>query len=335
MEPLVPDERQRALDFLDARNASSDAIHERWAATNEQWWDWYLSLAFDAGDAGIDAPAPALPDVPRLDLATLQEQLAQPYEVPAEAVASFRRDAWVKLPEVCSPAALMTLRDAFERLFAAAMVHTPAMGFPSLEMMWTTDPVCRAFVFSPRLAGIANDLLGVDAVRLYHDNALSKLPGCGRTPWHYDAHHYPIASENVVTLWAPLQPTPKAMGPLAFASGIEAWRLVADLRFDKFDDSYDRGIAEALERARVAMVDEAFALGEVSFHHTRSLHTAGPNRTQLPRMALATTYLEDGARLVDEPTLISGDFEKFMPGIGPGDIIDSPLNPVLYPPPES
>jgi len=134
----------------------------------------------------------------------------------------------------------------------------------------------------------------------------------------------------VVTVWVPLQPTPRAMGPLAFARGIETWRRVADLPFSKFDDSYDRGIAEALGSGGVAVDDGPFELGEVSFHHTRSLHTAGPNRTGLARMALATTYLEDGARLIDSPTLISGDFEKFMPGVKPGDPIASRLNPVLY-----
>jgi hypothetical protein len=47
-------------------------------------------------------------------------------------------------------------------------------------------------------------------------------------------------------------------------------------------------------------------------------------------MALATTYFEDGARLVSNPTMISGDFHKFMPGIKPGDLINSHYNPVCY-----
>ncbi|MEM6925282.1 MAG: phytanoyl-CoA dioxygenase family protein [Myxococcota bacterium] len=322
------DSRSSARRFLADANAASDDIHERWAADNEQWWDWYLTLAYDDGP-GEPVDVPPLPELPDLSLEALEAELAVPYDLTAGAIGDFRREGYVKLPKVCSPAALLTLRRRFEALFAES--PPVVMGFPSLEMMWTHDPVCRAFVVSPRLAGIAAGLLGAAAVRLYHDNALCKLPGAGRTPWHYDAHHYPIASENVVTLWAPLQPTPRPMGPLAFAEGIEAWRLVADLAFSKFDDSYDRGIAQALQRSQVGLHDEGFALGTVSFHHTRSLHTAGANRTSLARMALATTYLEDGARLVDEPTLISGDFEKFMPGIGPGDVIASPLNPVLFP----
>ncbi len=324
-------ETTRAHSFLDAANAHGEGIDQKWAASNEQWWDWYLSLAANDGrSAGPPLAAPRLPELPAPSLPTLQAELDAPYALLPQAVEAFRREGYVKLGEVCSPGSLLLLRRSLDALFARALAGVPAMRFPSLEMMWTIDPVARAFVLSRRLARLAAELLGVDAVRLYHDNALSKLPGCGRTPWHYDAHHYPIASESVVTVWVPLQPTPRSMGPLAFAKGIETWRRVADLPFSKFDDSYDRGIAEALRDAGVALDDGPFELGEVSFHHTRSLHTAGPNRTGLARMALATTYLADGARLVDSPTLISGDFEKFMPGVAPGAPIASRLNPILY-----
>ena len=328
---MTESDRVHAFSFLDEANASSEGIDEKWAASNEQWWDWYLSLAHDEGRRmGPPVEVPPLPELPAPSLPELEAELNTPFALLPDAVESFRTEGYVKLKEVCSPASLLLLRRTFEELFARTLADTPAMRFPSLEMMWTTDAVARAFVLSRRLARLAAELLGVNAVRLYHDNALSKLPACGRTPWHYDAHHYPIASENVVTVWVPLQPTPRAMGPLAFARGIEAWRRVADLPFSKFDDSYDRGIAEALRLEGVEVDDGPFELGEVSFHHTRSLHTAGPNRTRLARMALATTYLEDGARLIDSPTLISGDFEKFMPGVKPGDPIAGRLNPVLY-----
>ncbi len=321
----------RAHAFLASANAREEGIDEKWAASNEQWWDWYLSLAFDEEDGtGEPVRAPPLPECTPPTSAALAAELAAPYPLPAQALERFRRDGHVKLREVCSAPALLLLRRELDRLFAAALAGAPAMGFPSLEMMWTVSEVARAFVTSRRLARIAAELLGVPAVRLYHDNALSKLPGCGRTPWHYDAHHYPIASENVVTVWVPLQATPREMGPLTFARGIETWQRVAELEFSKFDDSYDRAIARVLREARVSLDAGPFALGELSFHHTRSLHTAGPNRTDLARMALATTYLEDGARMVDDPTMISGDYEKFMPGVRPGAPIATELNPVLY-----
>jgi hypothetical protein len=323
--------RPRASASLAEANAQSDDIHERWAADNEQWWDWYMSLAYpEDGPHPPRAELPPLPTLPPPTRGELETELDAPYALPADAIEAFRTAGYVKLSNVCSPSALLALRRELAALFARPGAHAPARSFPSLEMLWTGHPSFRTFALSRRLARIAAELLGVDAVRLYHDNALSKLPGCGRTPWHYDAHHYPIASERVVTVWVPLQPTPRAMGPLAFARGIDAWRRVADLPFSKFDDSYDRAIADALRHGGIEIDDGAFELGDASFHHTRCLHTAGPNRTDRARMALATTYLEDGARLVDSPTLISGDYEKFMPGVEPGGPIASPLNPVLY-----
>ena len=323
----------RAHAFLARANARSEGIGEKWSASNEQWWDWYLSLAYnDGGDTGATVSAPPLPECTPPTKAALEAELAAPYPLPAHAIERFRREGHVKLRAVCSAPALLLLRRELDSLFESVLAGAPAMGFPSLDMMWTVSEIARAFVTSRRLARIAAELLGVPAVRLYHDNALSKLPGCGRTPWHYDAHHYPIASENVVTVWLPLQPTPREMGPIAFARGIEAWRRVAELEFSKFDESYDRGIARALRDAGVSLDDGPFELGELSFHHTHSLHTAGPNRTDLARMALATTYLEDGARMVEDPTMISGDYEKFMPGVRPGDPIATELNPVLYDP---
>ena len=46
-------------------------------------------------------------------------------------------------------------------------------------------------------------------------------------------------------------------------------------------------------------------------------------------MVMASTYFADGARLVEQPTMVSGDWQRFMPGAQPGGVIDTPLNPVV------
>ena len=203
--------------------------------------------------------------------------------------------------------------------------------FGSLEMMWEQNQIVREFVFSRRLARLAADLLGVAAIRLYHDNGLSKQPGCGRTPWHFDGHHFPIATDNVCTVWIPLQAIPNAMGPLGFAKGMKLVELVADIPFNKFDTSYDRRIMTRFRDHQVEVDASPFDLGEVSFHHNLNFHTAGSNWTTTPRMVLATTYFEDGARVIDAPHMVNGDWRRFMPGVEPGAVIDTPLNPILYP----
>jgi hypothetical protein len=78
----------------------------------------------------------------------------------------------------------------------------------------------RLVAFSPRLAGPATELLGEPAIRIYHDNALSKEPGCGRTPWHHDAQHFPFATLQAVTAWIPVTAIPAYMDPLALAPAL-------------------------------------------------------------------------------------------------------------------
>jgi len=288
-----------------------------------------MSLAENGGEAPDLIEVAAPPPAPPIDLDDLKRELAAPYAVSAEDAERFRRDGWIKLKSVLCPSALGLLRRELARLFGE---EEGRLGdrFSSLEMMWESSDAMRAFVFSSRLAGIAADLMGAKAVRLYHDNGMSKQPGCGRTPWHYDDHHFPIASDRICTVWAPLLAVPESMGPLSFASGMDLVDLIADIPFNKFDDSYDRRISERLAEEGTPVEASGFDLGEVSFHHGRNLHTAGPNRTTTPRMVLATTYFEDGARVIDSPHMVNGDWRQFMPGVEPGGVIDSPLNPVLY-----
>ena len=314
------------LSETTAAGTASDVAVE-WDRGNDQWWDWYMSLAAPS------APAGPLVEVPRFDPGPLPTdgevaaELREPYPLTASQVEDFRRESFVKLPGVLSPGAVARLRARLREMLDAAV--DPSVGFQSLEMMWLDDVLVRTAVLSPRIGGISAALLGAERVRLYHDNALSKEPGAGRTPWHYDAHHFPLDSPSVLTAWVPLQPTPREMGPLAFARGADTWRLVADVAFDKHGTSYDRGVSDAFRAAGVAVEDGPFAAGEVSFHSAHCFHTAGANRTTVPRMVLATTYFADGVRVVPAPTMVSGDWRKFVPGAEPGQVVASPRNPVL------
>ena len=101
-------------------------------------------------------------------------------------------------------------------------------------------------------------------------------------------------------------------------------RVCADL-----GTSYDEAVTQRFHTRKVAVESEPFAVGDVSFHSALCFHTAGPNRTTQPRRALATTYFADGTRVVESPTLISGTWREFLPGVEPGGLAASDLNPVV------
>ena len=313
----------------------AEELSGEWEHDNQQWWNQYMASAdneivVESDPSAEQTPVPA--EVGSLPTpADLETELNASYELDPLAIMQFNRDGYVKLKRVLSPGALALLRQETEATLLAELGKNPGLDFRSGEMMWLTNEIFRQFVLSPRIAEIAAALMGVERVRLYHDNALAKEPGCGRTPWHYDAEHFPIASNNVCTAWIPLQAIPRNMGPLAFAVGMETCRLVEAVESSRFDTSYDRTISTIFAEQGVAVDDGPFALGEISFHHARSFHTAGPNNTTESRMVLATTYFEDGACVVPAPTMISGDWRKFMPDVDAGDTIQSRYNPVCFP----
>jgi len=278
---------------------------------------------------------PPLPTVESLSDAAIFEELGAPYTLTQRHREAFYRDGFVKLTNVLTPGAVIRLRQELIKLLGKTFNTSLDGGardrFLSLEMAWLENPVVRAYVLSARIGKICAELLDVKSVRLYHDNILSKEPGCGRTPWHYDDHHFPLATDDVVTAWIPAQPVPVAMGPLSFAKPLGVFELVKDIEFNKFDTSYDRRVAEAFEASNVVVENGAFDIGEVSFHHNRSFHTAARNRTRQSRVVLASTYFADGARILDQPTMVSGDWEKFIPGAGPGDLAASEMNPICWP----
>ena len=122
------------------------------------------------------------------------------------------------------------------------------------------------------------------------------------------------------------------MGPLSFAKPLNVYNMVSKINFNKIDTSYDKQVNKTFKEKKVLIEDGPFDVGEVSFHHNFSFHTAGKNKTNKMRIALANTYFADGARVTDNPTMVSGDWKKFIPGVNPGGIAASKFNPICWPP---
>ena len=86
--------------------------------------------------------------------------------------------------------------------------------FTQVTNIWRVDPETKDFIFSKVFGDIAAQLLGVEKVRLYHDQALVKFSKAGKTPWHQDYVYWPIDSPKTVTMWMPLHDCPRNMGTM-------------------------------------------------------------------------------------------------------------------------
>ena len=259
------------------------------------------------------------------------------YTVTAAQQEQFREDGFIKLSQVFDAETL----SHFEReITALTLAHNPqantamadrdtyAKAFIQVGNLWQKGPAARRFTFSRRLAGIAAALLGTRGVRLWHDQALYKEPSGGFTPWHADQQYWPMASSLSVTAWIPLHAVPLEQGPLSFGRGSHRKRIGRDLAIS---DESEQLIRDEIRQQGVVEVTEPYALGDVSFHLGWTLHRAGPNTTDQPRKVHTVIYMDIDMRLAEPKNPNQQlDHEKWTPSTAVGEIMDDPLNPVLY-----
>lgn len=253
-----------------------------------------------------------------------------------DIAARYRADGYVRLPGLLEPAELelygaqitrLTLelnrqdkpleeRDTYDRAFLQVM------------NLWRECEVVRRFVFGRRLASIAAQLMGVSAVRLYHDQSLYKEPSGGITPAHADQYYWPFATDRAITAWIPLQPVPPEMGPLAFYKGSHRASIGRDL---PISDESEARITVAMEEQGFPIDEATYALGDVSFHAGWTFHRAGANRSARARSVMTMIYI-DADMEVAEPAnaMQQSDLARWLPGLSAGDRAASPINPVLW-----
>jgi ectoine hydroxylase-related dioxygenase (phytanoyl-CoA dioxygenase family) len=205
---------------------------------------------------------------------------------------------------------------------------TYGKAFLQLFNLWQEDELVKAFVFSKRLAKIAADLMQVEGVRMYHDQALFKEGGGGITPWHADQYYWPLETDKTVTAWIPLQATPLELGPLEFSAGSHQ---IVEGRDLEIGDESEVLIQQNLRVTNFQHVIEAFDLGEVSFHSGWVFHRAGANTTNDMRKVMTVIYMDKNMVLKNpENKNQINDWNTWCPGATIGEVINSPLNPVLY-----
>jgi len=205
---------------------------------------------------------------------------------------------------------------------------TYGKAFLQIMNLWTHTEVVKDIVFSKKIAQIATGLMQTTGVRLYHDQALFKEPKGGHTPWHADQYYWPLDTENTVTAWIPLQATPLNYGPLEFSAGSN--KLTAG-RDKQISDESQAFLEAELKRHAFNHVVEPFDVGEISFHRGWLYHRAGPNVSGNMRKVLTMIYMDiDTVLKTPENHNQQADWDTWCPGATVGEVINTPLNPVLY-----
>ena len=267
---------------------------------------------------------------------SISEFLNEPFSLSQEQIDFYQKNRFIKLKEVLNLETIQFFNEAISKQVNEMNQEQTALedrttygkAFLQLFNLWTENPIIKELIFSKRIAKIASDLMEVKGVRLYHDQALFKEGGGGITPWHADQYYWPLETDKTITAWIPLQETPLEKGPLEFSAGSHS---IVEGRELEIGDESEEVIQKKLRVTDFKHVIEAFDIGEISFHSGWIFHRAGANSTNEMRKVMTIIYMDKDMLLKnpDNKNQIH-DWNTWCPGAKIGEIINSPINPVLY-----
>ena len=252
-------------------------------------------------------------------------------------VEDFARDGFVVVPDLLTPAELVRFGAAVDEAVARRSRHDARavaeksryeQSFIQCQNLWEDCDEVRPLTFHLLIAETAARLLGVPAVRIWHDQALYKEAGGRETDPHQDQPYWPIVETNTITAWIPFDGSTLESGAMGYLPG--SHRLGVREFVDIFTGSGDDPLTRD-ELAGIAPVFVEVPPGSVAFHHGLTFHLAGPNRTGTVRRVHTAIYFADGS------TRGAGRFPHpsvERAGIAMGAVIASDVTPIAWPRPD-
>jgi ectoine hydroxylase-related dioxygenase (phytanoyl-CoA dioxygenase family) len=257
-----------------------------------------------------------------------------PEVVTPAQVEAFRRDGFVCIPGLLTDAEL----DRFAPLVDDAVARRKRNDQRSLAQktlyeqsflqcinLWEDTPAVRPLTFHPRIAQAAAELLGVPALRLWHDQALYKEAGGRETDPHQDQPYWPMAETDTITAWIPFDGSTHESGCMGYLPGSHALGL---RKFTNifFGENPRKLLEEPVLRGRAPVFVEV-PRGAVAFHHGLTVHLAHPNQSPRTRRVHTMIYFRDGSTRGTKAPHFAVD----RAGIAVGEVITSAVTPIAWP----
>jgi ectoine hydroxylase-related dioxygenase (phytanoyl-CoA dioxygenase family) len=260
-------------------------------------------------------------------MTTLAEKIA-PY------AAEFRRNGFVMVPALLSAEELSRYGDAVDEAVARrkrfdqrplAEKSAYEQSFIQCMNLWEDSPAVRPLTFHPVVCETAARLLGVDAIRLWHDQALYKEAGGRVTDPHQDQPYWPMKETDTITAWIPFDGSTLATGCMGYIPGSHAMGLREFVNIFRPEAALEILKLPQLKDAKPVWVE--VPRGGVAFHHGLTVHLAKPNLGTRTRRVQTMIFFRDGST---RSTAFPHDsVERFKIKIG--DPIASPLTPIAWP----
>jgi Phytanoyl-CoA dioxygenase (PhyH) len=237
-----------------------------------------------------------------------------------EDVASYAEHGWYLSEKLLTDAEVDTLLTESEAFYAGKRDRRLPAQPPKLAYWQPSDAQVQRhndyihyesaaigrILRKPLIGAVAARLAGADSIRMFQSTLIYKPPRpdepTNLVPWHFDKHYWATCtSSRMLTAFIPFHDCDEAMGTITMVDGSHRWQEFGG------DDSTVRHFAErdrgyldrllernaAYNNAELRTIPMIIERGRMSFHHCRTYHGSGPNRSGQPRRAISL-HLQDG-----------------------------------------
>lgn len=238
-----------------------------------------------------------------------------------DQIAAYRRDGFVKIPNLFSREEAFAFREV--ALSVASRLDTLGESriFDQYVNVWTADEGMCRLTRDPRIAAAARVLAGVP-LRLWHDQILIKSPRTSlSTEYHQDQPYWPHSNAyQPISCWIALGDVPVEAGCMTFIPGQQGRTDLAPQNLADEASLMDM----APEMKWLPRITVPLQAGDVTFHHGRCPHMATPNLSSEPRVAHVVIF-------TDADTTYNGAGHVVTDGLGleRGRVLDHDLFPIV------
>jgi len=201
-----------------------------------------------------------------------------------------------------------------------------AQVFTQVMKLADTHAGMRKLLFDPNLGRMIAELAGVDGIRIWHDQALFKMPYGNPTPWHLDTPYWGFSSRDAVSIWIALDDATIENGCMWYVPGSYKTATFAN-------SSFAKNMADLFkiypDWKKLGSVPAPIKAGSAAIHNGICAHAAGANMTNGSRRAMTCGYMPDGCTWNGQQNILP---QEYTANLKVGDVLNDPvINPLIWP----
>jgi ectoine hydroxylase-related dioxygenase (phytanoyl-CoA dioxygenase family) len=216
-------------------------------------------------------------------------------------IEQYRRDGFLALPDVLSPARLSEACAVIDEFVEQARERTEDDSTFVLEPSHSREtprlarinqpvkahPIFERIMRSDEVLERVADLIGPD-IRYHHSKLNMKTASVGSpVEWHQDFVFFPHTNDDVLAVGIALDDCTPENGCLLVIPGSHRRPILDHHQDGVFVGGVPSSLPEVAMDKSVAVIVPA---GGMSVHHSRTLHASAPNRSSKPRRLLLIEY---------------------------------------------